>query len=923
MSRMNPLIHAVRQAQDGNPLANPVTVLCMPGARDAVMDALSQSSVAVGMKVLSLQMFVESQFPGLVDPAEVAALVVHALQELPEDSEIRARGLAGEPATRTGVRKAVWQLLQAPRERWGLTGTRTLPKEIASITERIADRFKSSSKGEPARTLPYEAWEQACIPERTIVWDVVGLTPAEDRLLERLPEPLRPDDTAQVTTMEVADEHVQALAVLSKVRESIAESSAPQEEALDRVGVAMMNQAFYPVLVDAAQGLPLVGGATECLLDAPEVATVVGLVSLEVDTIPQAQLAEILLRGRIGWQDAAGKRPTIFGFDSLSRHRNGPRSWPRWQEFSVDHVVNGEKVPARVEAAWVVALHDDLVALRASESWGEWATQALQLAKKHVQGPVPESLFSNLAQFDQLGIDFSVLAAQEALWEAAVATPLGTDDAFPAGLRVGALSGLVGGDLDVLLVCNASSIFMPHGVPEPAGVSLEQLGTSVERETSRQHEILEAALRTANEVRCIHADQLSGGEFGGEPSHWIPADHTPIDGCEANDFPAASRRTASFTHALRGAWPASTQQTMSVVKARSEGNPSDEFNGFVEGLSDWIADHEFSASALNLYVESPYLFFIQYVAGMRELEADPAEDLDSRDKGTIFHSIVEEWTRRVWLDASPRPASYAELDWDAAREVLDSIAAAHLSAPLLSEVSALSRHAFELRLTKALADWFEAERQQAEAGWMPVGVELAFGRGSDIEVLFDTSFGQVSLKGFIDRVDFHPETRSLRVVDYKTGRNRIAKKDVLAWDNVSSFTVQPDFYGLAMWQAISNGALAAWLDKMGIGEDVVTVSPSVDVDFHFVFADNPNEEHYLAIFDQERYDDFVHVLGSTLELMAQGVFFPRPIDTERFLRTQILRLGANNYVRQADAISDYLFELYQSLTPARENEGEN
>ena len=64
MSRMNPLIHAVRQAQDGNPLANPVTVLCMPGARDAVMDAVSQSGVAVGVKVLSLQLFVESQFPG-------------------------------------------------------------------------------------------------------------------------------------------------------------------------------------------------------------------------------------------------------------------------------------------------------------------------------------------------------------------------------------------------------------------------------------------------------------------------------------------------------------------------------------------------------------------------------------------------------------------------------------------------------------------------------------------------------------------------------------------------------------------------------------------------------------------------------------------------------------------------------------------
>lgn len=929
---MTSLVDAVRAAQDGNPLRNPVTVLCMPGARDAVMDALSQAGVAVGVKVQSLQMFVSSQFPGMVDAAEVAALVIQALQHLPEDSEIRKRGLAAEPATRAGVRAAVWQLLHAPREQWGLTGARTLPREIAAVTERIAQRLNDAAG--PARVLPYEAWEKATAPERTIVWDVVGLNAVEDRLLERLPEPLRPAGTAQVTRMEVADDHTQALAVLTGVQEQMRNAPAPQE-AIHGVGVALMNQAFGPVLADAVADLPLVAITPECLLDDAAVATLVGLLSLDVDTLPRAELAEVLLHGRIGWRNAAGKTPTIFGFDALSRRTDGPRRWPRWREFAGERVVEGTAYPARVEAEWVVALRGDLLGLRASESWSQWAARAKQLAKEHVNGAVPEALFERLAQFDSLGIEFTVLAAQEALREAAEATPLRPEEAFPAGLQAGPLARFAGGDLSLLLVCNASSVFMPHGVAEPAGVAFSQLGTSVERESRRQRELVDAALRGADEVRFIHAAQLSGGEFGGDPSRWIPAEATTIVGAEASDFALANRRNLSFYNALCGAWTAGTQQTVDVLEARGVGDPNNEFNGFVEGLDQWIAGHEFSASALNEYVKSPYLFFLQYVARMRELEADPAEDLDPRDKGTIFHAIVEEWTRKVWLDAPERPLCYEDVDWEAAQALLAEIVQAKLAAPLLVEISALSRHTFELRLQRGLADWFLEEKKRAQEGWVPLAVELDFGREaqSGIEVNLTSALGPISLRGFIDRVDYHPETGTVRVVDYKTGRNHFGKADALDWEDALAFTVQPDFYGRAMWHAIGLGTLLPLFEKAGLHVDADDINATIDVDFYFVFADKPEERHQFSTYGPERDALFQSFLGETLDMMSRGVFYPREIDTDRFLPTVLLRLGANNYARQAGAISDYLFQQYAGLNPAEEdadgdedqakNEGEN
>lgn len=911
---MTPLVDAVRAAQDGNPLRKPVTVLCMPGARDAVMDALSQAGVAVGVKVQSLQMFVTSQFPGMVDAAEVAALVIQALQHLPENSEIRRRGLAAEPATRAGVRAAVWQLLHAPREQWGLTGARALPREIATVTEQIAQRLNDAAG--PARVLPYEAWEKATAPERTIVWDVVGLNAVEDRLLERLPEPLRPAGNARVTRMEVADDHTQALAVLTGVREQMRNAPAP-EEAIHGVGVALMNQAFGPVLADAALDLPLVGITPECLLDDPAVATLVGLLSLDVDTLPRAELAEVLLRGRIGWRNAAGKTPTIFGFDALSRRTDGPRRWPRWREFAVERVVEGTAYPARVEAEWAVALRGDLLGLRAAQGWSQWAARAKQLAKEHVNGAVPEALFERLAQFDALGIEYSVVAAQEALREAAEATPLRPEEVFPAGLQAGPLARFVGGDLSLLLVCNASSAFLPHGVAEPAGVAFSQLGTSVERESRRQRELVDAALRGADEVRFIHAAQLSGGEFGGDPSRWIPADAAEIVGAEASDFALANRRTLSFHNALCGAWTAGTQQAVDVLETRGAGDPNNEFNGFVEGLDQWIVGHEFSASALNEYVKSPYLFFLQYVARMRELEADPAEDLEKKDEGTIFHAIVEEWTRKVWLEGPNRPLCYEDVDWEAATELIKDIVAEKLSAPLLSEISALSRHTFELRLLRGLSEWYKEEKQRALDGWVPLAVELDFGREakSSIEVYLKPGWGPISLKGFIDRVEYHPETRTVRVVDYKTGRNHFGKVDALDWEDQLSFSVQPDVYGRAMWQAIGSKTLMPLFEQAGLDVDADDITASIEVDFYFVFAEKGEGKHYLYTYDADRDLAFLRFLGEALHMMSRGIFHPREIDTDRFVPNVLLRLGANNYARQAGAISDYLFQQYAGLSP--------
>ncbi|AKK03707.1 PD-(D/E)XK nuclease family protein [Corynebacterium epidermidicanis] len=896
MTRLSSLVAAVRSLQDGPAAATPVTIVCSPGARDDIVLALAEANTQVNVQVQTLTMLVEAQFPTMLHGPELAQLVTKELHQLPESSILKQKGLAEEPATRIGVRRAVEKLLHSPREQWAATGGRTLPQEIAQIAERIATTS--------AHILPCDAWSQVSIPERTIVWDVVATNPAEDRLLARLPKPLAPTTTAESERKVVADEHTQALAVLHTVRNQLATTP------LHRIGVALLRPEFGPVLLDAAEDLKLQLHTGATYLEDPAVATLLALLDLEVDDMPRSGLATALQRGQITWSKEKGEKPKLHAFDRQSRKKDKPRTWPRW-----------ESADDSTEIRWILALRQDLIKIRNTNSWTQWADRVTDLVHSHLNFKKDDQWFlESMRQYDALGIDFSPLAAKEALWEVAATSPLGEKE--NKGLRVGTLESFAGCDLDLLIICNASSTCLPHGLPEEPGLSWEQRDTSTEREAQRQEEVFASALRSADKVIFLHPQQLAGGEFGGSPSLWTSnasrTTYTTPDGKtvdvvhEASNFPNANKRTLAFLRAAAGELPIATQQSLSVLGDRDAGATHSEFNGFLPNYTDWIHGKEFSASALNEYIRSPYLYFLKQVAQLYEFEADPADDLASKDSGTVFHEIVENWTKLVWLDATPRPMSASDIDWDEARTTLDTCIDKALSARLLESLPALSRLTFSEQLRRGLTTWFKEERERAHAGWVPLGVEHSFGKDQNIQATVATPLGEISFRGNIDRIEYHPGERILRVVDYKTGRSHLSKDTILDWEDPKKFSVQPYLYGFAMSTALHTGTIKELLIDAGF--PTAEINPEIHICFYYINQES-DKRYFSDTYNVETNDEFVLFLLNLLELLEAGLFYPREIDNGMWgPRSDVLRLGANNYARQAAALTTTLRTHYESLS---------
>lgn len=893
MTRLAPLVAAVTAAQADDPLKNPVTVLCMPGARDDIILALAKEKAHANVQVLTLQMLVDSQFPDQLKGAELASLVTHELQNLPDSSLIKQKGLASEPATRVGVRAAVESLIHSPRELWEHTGPRTLPAEIRNIAVRIAERTN--------RVLPYQAWDQTVAPTNTIVWDVVGLNPAEDRLLERLPKGLRASTSAVQTRYELADEHTQALAVLSKVREHLATTE------LHRIGVALLRPEFGPLLIDAAEDLPLLLRDNLTKLEEPVAATLLALLSIDIDDMPRTELATALQRGCITWKDSKGERPTIHGFDRASRKKNSPRKWPEWTTLEEE-----------TERQWIEALRTDLTQVRNAQSWSTFADRAESLARNHLREPIPSWIFEGLYAYDELGIEFSYASALEASWEAAASAYLAEKP--KKGLRVGPLSSFAGCDLDVVIVCNASAACLPAAVTEQPGVSWDQLGTDVAAETRRQEVVFEATLRAANSVVFLHPHQLSGGEFGGVPSLWTT--HATLQaGSESSDFPLSNRRQVDFHAAINGKVPEIALQANNVLTHRKVGSPASEFNGFIGNYTSWLSGHAFSASALNTYIKSPYLFFAKYVAGMWELEADPADDLEKKDQGTIVHAILEDWTNSVWLKASPRPRSFEEVDWDNAYALLLELVEKHLAEDLPPTISALAKLSFESLVRRNLDVWFAEEKQRAAEGWVPVGAEIEFGEKTDTRKFINDGSDHVFLTGKIDRLEYHPASGQVRVVDFKTGRNKLKKEKTLTWDDPDTFTLQPYFYGFAMRSAIRSG----WLQKLlsDAGLDDSNLQPEIAIHFYFIFNESERERHFKESYNDTQEGIFSLFIEQLCAMLASGMFYPREIEPGMWgYQYNVVRLGSNNYARQATAVKDHLFTYFQQLAAQEENDND-
>lgn len=233
-----------------------------------------------------------------------------------------------------------------------------------------------------------------------------------------------------------------------------------------------------------------------------------------------------------------------------------------------------------------------------------------------------------------------------------------------------------------------------------------------------------------------------------------------------------------------------------VLAARSGKGPSPH-DGDLRGLASLTAarfgpEHVWSASRLEDYRACPFLFFSGHVLGL-EPRQDAVEGLDVRQRGTIYHRILEH-VYHTATDPNDLDEVLAVLP-EVSRQVLDE---------------APQREGF-----RATAWWAQTRAEIAEdirrslqalaaqgGGFRPFRFEERFWGHQELHVAVDgpAGSGAFRLHGIIDRVDRDGDGR-LRVIDYKTG----SPASYTPRDLASGKKLQLPLYALAARDALRLG----------------------------------------------------------------------------------------------------------------------
>jgi hypothetical protein len=216
--------------------------------------------------------------------------------------------------------------------------------------------------------------------------------------------------------------------------------------------------------------------------------------------------------------------------------------------------------------------------------------------------------------------------------------------------------------------------------------------------------------------------------------------------------------------------------------------------------SQRLGARPYSLTALQRYSACPYQFLMAAVYRLAPLDQpSPLQHLDPLTRGDIFHRIQASALRALQehhllpLSASALPKAQKLLEWAVTaveREAYDELAPA-IDRVWRDEIAAMTR---DLKI------WLERLADEG-AEWTPERFEFAFGlddtAGRDDRSTPDTAkvSARFQLRGSIDVIERHQQTRFLRVTDNKTGRNRTERdRTVVQGGRV----LQPVVYGLAL-----------------------------------------------------------------------------------------------------------------------------
>lgn len=160
----------------------------------------------------------------------------------------------------------------------------------------------------------------------------------------------------------------------------------------------------------------------------------------------------------------------------------------------------------------------------------------------------------------------------------------------------------------------------------------------------------------------------------------------------------------------------------------------------------------YSPSALEAYLECPYLWFFSRAIGARALESE----FDALEQGTVAHDVlsqtydrlIEQGCNRVTPETLERALGIAKSVWE------------EISQEAGEPTTVIERS--ERRATLRWVNRILEDDTTFAVGFKPTHMEWAFGTGEDEPV----DIGGVPVRGRIDRIDVDDNKRAV-VIDYK------------------------------------------------------------------------------------------------------------------------------------------------------------
>ncbi len=303
-----------------------------------------------------------------------------------------------------------------------------------------------------------------------------------------------------------------------------------------------------------------------------------------------------------------------------------------------------------------------------------------------------------------------------------------------------------------------------------------------------------------------------------------------------------------------------------AVRSKDARRAVEELSGF---RTDGRGERTVPATTLEEYALCPFRFFMHHVLGIEPMEEpDEALELSPRDRGSLYHAVLERFMRTAKADGRLplEQASRASL-FETAERIARSGRWSIAGYPGAVELAIRS-------LRTDLGLWFGRELDE-EGEFVPSYFEARFGgalREHDDPELsleegipFETDTGaRLLMSGKIDRIDLSSDGKRARVLDYKTGRApQGGRKNEIVLDR--GRRLQLPVYLLASRRML---------------RDVHAGAEVESAEYRFL-RERKASRATLALSRtllEEHEDDLARAVGLILHGIATGMFFQFPED---------------------------------------------